>query len=119
MPAVTPEEVLRAGCHHLVLDRILFVVSFACLGESEGLEGRWILVYLVVHMNRKSGNTDMGTLRDERAVREREILHGLALHRDWEVSVCMKDHRGLNGPHPRMQCLSFALHEGNYPVCAS
>lgn len=69
MPAVTPEEVLRAGCHHLVLDRILFVVSsFACLGESEGLEGRWILVYLLVHMDRKSGNTDMGTLGDERAV---------------------------------------------------
>ena len=76
MPAVAKKKVLRAGRNQLVLDRICW---FARLSEAEGLEGQRVLVDLLIHVDRTSNGSNMGALGDQCAVRESEILHGLAL----------------------------------------
>src|SRR5258706_3415800 len=81
MPAMTKEKMFKAGCDQLVLQRFPCAIrSFACLGKSEGLESQRILINLVIHVNRTSNSSDVGTLGNECAVREREIFHSLTSH---------------------------------------
>ena len=81
MPAMAKEKVLRASRCHLILDRIPCIVcSLARLGKSEGLEGQWVLVDLLIHVDRTGNGSDKGALGNERPVREAEVLQGLALH---------------------------------------
>ena len=88
---MSERDVLHGSVNVLVLDPLAIGSPHACIAER--VEGEGVLIYSVVVVRGIRSRGDQGAFRDERAVRQHDILHRLSCHRRYQLmrSVCNEE----------------------------